>query len=213
MILTDEEAKATQEVAKATGKAIDAASGAGTMLVNGTVGRIAAATLGLIGGDWVQEQQQRNLARMQAKTARLLDGIASDRLSTPSPSVVKPLLEAAADEGREELQDLWAALLCNSMLDGGRKVRRDYFEALRHMEPVDALILKLVHCQPEEGGLEGMMQFRNQELLKFGVPQNDALIAITKLDKLGCVTLHPGQFWPRFLAPFGIGLIDACTVA
>ena len=49
MILSDDGAKAAQEVAKATGKALDVASGAGTVLVNGTVGRIAVATLSLIG--------------------------------------------------------------------------------------------------------------------------------------------------------------------
>jgi hypothetical protein len=125
VILSDKEAKAAQEVAKVTGKAIDAAAGAGTVMVNGTVGRIAAATLRLVGGDWVEEQQKRNLARMQAKTARILDGIDEARLTAPSPSVVKPLLEAAADESREELQDLWAALLANAMVDGGKRVRRD----------------------------------------------------------------------------------------
>ena len=100
MILSDEEAKAAQEVTKATGKAIDVAAGAGTMLVNSTVAKIATATLGLIGGDWVQEAQVRNLARLKAKTARMLDGIDQARLSEPSPSVVRPLLEAAADESR-----------------------------------------------------------------------------------------------------------------
>src|SRR5271157_4986006 len=34
--------------------------------------------------------------------------------------------------------------LANAMLDGGRKVRRDYFETVRQMEPADALLLTIV---------------------------------------------------------------------
>jgi hypothetical protein len=217
MILTDEQAKAAQEVAKATGKALDVASGAGTVLVNGTVGKIASATLGLIGGDWVQEQRERNLAKMQAKTARILDGIAQDRLNAPSPSVVKPLLEAAADESREELQDLWAALLASAMVDGGRRVRRDYFDVVRQMEPADAQLLVII------GGLDPAItpdqraEAMNGEVAKRGLSKTDVEISIGKLRFLECVESRgSGSNNPavtHWLKPLGRGLLDACVVA
>jgi hypothetical protein len=209
MILSDEQAKAAQEVAKATGKALDVASGAGTVLINGTVGKIAAATLGIVGGDWVQEQQKRNLARLEAKTARILDGVDKDRLSAPSPSVVKPLLEAAADESREELQDLWAALLANAMLDGGKRTRRDYFDVLRQMEPTDALLFDIVCRQPSlRPNHNATLQFIADETKRLGITENDKWISVLKLRSLDCL----GSNWPGELTPRGIGLARACSL-
>src|SRR5207247_8456868 len=56
------------------------------------------------------------------------------------------LLEAAQGEPREEMQDLWARLLANAM-DPTRKdyVRPEFIEALKKLQPVDALVLSFFH--------------------------------------------------------------------
>lgn len=56
--------------------------------------------------------------------------------------IALPLFEAAADENREELQDLWARLLAAAM-DPARsgQVRREFIEAVKQPEPIDALVL------------------------------------------------------------------------
>ena len=64
---------------------------------------------------------------MANKIAHFLGVREPDGISEPSPSVVLQLLEAAMDESREQLQDLWARLLADSMVDGGSKVRHDFF--------------------------------------------------------------------------------------
>lgn len=65
-------------------------------------------------------------------------------MQEPSVSVVLPMLQTAADEAREELQDLWAALLANAMQKKGASVRRVYFDLVRRFEPADAVLLSVV---------------------------------------------------------------------
>jgi hypothetical protein len=201
-----EEAGAIAEVAKTTGEIVRAAGGLGAYLA-GVFGSIPADTLGLLVGDWLAHKRRRHLTLLEANTARILESIASGRLSEPSPSVLIPLLQASVDEGRHELQALWAALLANAMVDGGKRVRRDYFEAVRQMEPVDARLLDLIRRFPPatEGG-------RNVALFdaieKAGIGQPDLPIGIQKLSKLECVVSKPGG---PVLMPFGKGLLEACS--
>ena len=232
VILSDEEAKAAQEVAKTTGKAIDTLRSAGSALIDSTVATIAVDALGFpLGGDWLHEMRKRNLARMQANTARILEGIATERLTEPSPSILIPLLQAAVDEGRPELQALWAALLANAMVDGGKRVRRDYFEAVRQMEPIDALVLHIISQRPNPNSDEKMaadadVQFIHQHRMQRGISPDDYAIARSKLVKLDCVferqpvpiparAVFAGppqpKEYPPSLTAFGRGLLAACT--
>jgi hypothetical protein len=81
---------------------------------------------------------------LQASTDKLLDGVASERRSEISGSAFLPLIEVCVDERRHELQALWAALLANAMVDGGRRVRQDFFDVVKRMEPQYALVLKFL---------------------------------------------------------------------
>jgi len=148
--------------AQAVVEIVKAAGGMGTYLGR-VVGSIPDNLLGLIAGDWLEHKRRRHLALLEANTARILEGIAEERLTEPSPSVVIPLLQAAVDEGRPELQALWAALLANAMLDGGRRVRRDYFDAVRQMEPSDALVLDLMGRNTRLSDSEFVLEFTGQK--------------------------------------------------
>lgn len=213
-MISDAQAHAVTAVANATGKAIDLVGGAGAWL-DRTVGSIPPNLFRVAGGDWLGEVAERNLARMRAKTAHILDGISRERISEPSPSVVLPLLTAAMDESREELQDLWAALLANALVDGGRRVRRDYFDAVRQMEPLDATVLDVVARRPNEGTgdserLRMDMVFIDQERQRLGASHDDFAIATGKLVKLDCLTPPGPTVRPHSLTPFGRGLLGAC---
>ena len=147
--MSDQRAQATAETAKTAGKAIELVRDAGSYLAK-TIGDIPPDLVGLA-GDWLHEVRRRNAGRLQAKTAAILDRIDRARWTEPSPSVVVPLLEAAADESSEELGDLWAALLANAMIDNGRLIRREFFALLKAMEPIDALMLDVASRTPSSG--------------------------------------------------------------
>lgn len=107
-----EEAKAVAAVAGATGKAIDAATDLGGF-AGKVLGTLPQDAVGLL-GDWVSHLRTRNAHRLQLKT----DEILSSRNAVIEPLslvVARPLLEAAQDESREELVELWARLLANAM--------------------------------------------------------------------------------------------------
>src|SRR6266567_4418792 len=70
----------------------------------------------------------------------------------PSPAnlaVALPILHAAADESREELQELYARLLAAAM-DPNRasQVRRSLVEFVRQLDPLDASVLQQLTTQP-----------------------------------------------------------------
>jgi hypothetical protein len=207
--MTDEaRAVAVAEVAKTTGEIVRAAGGVGAYLAK-VFGSIPEDVVGLGVGDWLNQNRQRHLAILEDNTARLLEGIAADpaeRLTEPSPNVLIALLRASVDEGRPELQAIWAALLANAILDGGRKVRRDYFAAVRQMEPADALALDIAHrCTlPDVDRVSWIVR----EFLSAGLAERDLYISMEKLRSLN-VASPLGSFT---LSQFGLGLVDACAV-
>ena len=122
---------------------MDAVAGVGHYAAE-VFGTVPHDLVGIAVGDRLRQRRTENAIRYQAKTVALLERVDPARISPPSPSVLIPWMTAAADEEREELRDLWAALLANAAVDGGKKVRREFFETLRQMEPFDALVLKLI---------------------------------------------------------------------
>jgi len=145
---TDEQCRAVAKVAEMGTETVKAATKAGGWVAS-IVQDVPKDLIGVMGGDWLHHARQRNLARLEANTAALLEKIAADRRTEPSPSVLVPLLTAAVDETRSELQDIWARLLANAMIDGGHKVRRDFFDTVKRMEPIDALLLRACYLAPK----------------------------------------------------------------
>lgn len=80
------------------------------------------------------------------------------RNATPEPaslSIGLPILKAAADESREELQDLWARLLAAAADPGrSRAFRLAFIEIVKKMDPLDAIFL-LAAAESESKSLTG----------------------------------------------------------
>jgi hypothetical protein len=102
--MPSEEAKAVSEVAKTTGKALEIVQGTGGWL-GSVLGRLPEDLIGLAGADWVHEKRRRTIAQMQAQTAEFIAVLAPDRLIEPSPSVVLPLLQSAANRPGQSCRD------------------------------------------------------------------------------------------------------------
>lgn len=103
--------------------------------------------------DWLRVRRAENTARMIQKAKERLS---ARHVETPEPatlSLTLPILVAAADESRDELQDLWARLLA-AAADPARAgdFRLAFIDAVKRMDPLDAAVLS---CMPARGGRIG----------------------------------------------------------
>ncbi len=137
-MMTDEEAKAVQEVANTAGKAIDA-----TERFSNFLERVFGKSMQDI-GEVVQFKTQywklQNAIKFAEKVDKLLEEKGSENLLYVNPRVGIPLIEAAANEDVDELQDLWAQLMASTVSGEGGLLtaQRSYIETVRQFEQTDA---------------------------------------------------------------------------
>jgi len=126
-----------------------------------------------------------------------------------SPSIADPLIEAAADEERAELKELWAQLLAAAM-DPKRKqfVRADIITTLKQFEPLDARVLQ---AASELKGTQLPPNARDNIAQKLSATSDEIEVSMTNLARLGC--LVPVDDWGAgpyvTVAPRGRMLIQA----
>src|SRR5260370_14015872 len=133
--ISDEQAKAIREALKAL-------QGLGSFLEK-TLGTVPQDVVGLRGGDWLKVGRAENLAGIIGKARERLKARGVEPTEPPSLSVVLPILVAAADESRDELQDIWAALLAATADPSRAKsFRIAFIEAAKKMDPMDAAVLQ-----------------------------------------------------------------------
>lgn len=144
--ISDEQAKAIQETAKLGSKGLETLEKGGAWLA-GIVGTLPHDFVGLAMGDWLAHTRIKRLADLQEETRAHLErrGV-KEPFADVSPSVAVPLIQAAVDETREELRDLWSRLLAAAM-DPDRKdrVRTSLFDKLKQLDPLDVAVLKVLH--------------------------------------------------------------------
>jgi len=146
--LGDEQAKAVREAAKATQEALKALQKVGGFLRE-VLGTVPEDLVGYLGGDWLKVRRAENIARIVEKARERLEARGAEA-EQPSISVAVPLLIAAANESRDELQDLWARLLAAAADRArARSFRNAFIEAAQKMEPLDAGVLLAVQRNGE----------------------------------------------------------------
>ena len=126
-----------------------------------------------------------------------------------------PLLEAAKDEGREELQGLWAALLAQAMVDGWHRVRRSLFTLTAALEPMDAAVLKVLADTPRPSGSPldddptAVRSWTEEQRLKISATKVQWRMTIETLVDLACITTVSSGI-PRFTT-LGQALMEAIS--
>lgn len=143
-----EESKAIQEIAKTTGKGIEAAEKLGAFLSKVTGEGIAH--LGNAFSDWARLYRYTNLLKLidkieQIHAQRKIQG----KTILVAPKYLVPLLEQASLEDDDLVADMWAGLIANST-DPGRhfELRKLYIDILSKLDPIDARILQFLSLQP-----------------------------------------------------------------
>ena len=121
-----------------------------------------------------------------------------------SPSLAIPLMRAAYDEGRPELQALWASLIADAM-DPARagRVRISFIDTLKRFDPLDALVLRARY--DDQGEMRPTARDRIAELLQQSLEEVE--ISVENLEALKCVVAAPNFF----VTSYGRALIRACS--
>ncbi len=197
----EEESKAVQEVAKAVGKGIDAAREAGGFISTYIAGPLEQG-MGIFEDrlKYVRwERQQRLIQRAQ----EFLQQSGLDKPTRAVPlNLALPIIQGAALEEDDELQDRWAALLVNAANANFAEIRRSYTSILEQLTVLDARILDVLYALPfEESQHEGVttLGLPNSARLvaadeqSFPLPQQNIVISLSNLARLGC--LRAGATW------------------
>ena len=94
-------------------------------------------------GDRVAEARKRNADAFARKTRKIIDQRNLEETAPLPEKLATPLLEEAQRESRDELQEIYAALLANAMDPAYKKdVRPEFVEIVKELEPTDIMLLK-----------------------------------------------------------------------
>jgi hypothetical protein len=140
------------------------------------------------------------------KTAEILRRRKAD-IEPVSPSVAVPLLEAAFEESRPELQEIWAELIAAAM-DASRssRVRYRFIETVRQLDPLDALLLRHVKGAPQNVEPSAIEYWAR--LLSRG--EGEIAVSMENLERLGCAKLNSLNHRWFYLTTFGNELLRVC---
>ena len=180
-------ARAIEESAKAVSNVVGAAEKGGSW-VSKVLGELPTDVVGFYFGDRLHHKRLLRLIELEAETEEHhrrwgRKGPKEDL----SPSLGIPLLEAASDETREGLKQLWSKLLAAAMHPERAKfVRASLIEAVKKMDPLDALILETLETHPrlEPNGEEGLAGMHS-------VSVEEVAVSIENLRRLGFLMQLP----------------------
>ncbi len=117
-----------------------------------------------------------------------------------------PILVAAADESRDELQDIWASLLAAAADPARAKAFRIAFiEAVKKMDPLDAAVLQ--SAQAFGGDITGKV--RNDLAKQLHASRDETDVSIANLEKLELV--RPTNPPNAVVSPFGREFLRAVS--
>jgi hypothetical protein len=171
-----------------------------------TFGTIPEDLVGLLAGDWLKAIRIRNLARIFDQTRKILRTRGIDVLEPASPCISVPIMISAADESRDELQDIWARLLAAAADPARAKSFRSAFiEAAKKMDPLDAAVLQAA----QSSGTPISGEFENACAAQLHVTRDEVSVSVANLQKLEMAfqinTIAKG------ITPFGREFL--CTVS
>jgi hypothetical protein len=188
----EESAKAAQEIAKTTGKAIDASRELG-----GFFSRVFGRSLEQLGG--MGEDSLTYLRRVrQLRLAKRFEEIRKE-LGFDGPidpvdfKLGLPLIEAASIEDDDSLQDLYARLLATATNpDSKARARRAFVSILQDFGPLEVLLLDRIYAAPSAMGTvvrTGGLRDRYAQDMDQSIapPSPEVELALWTLARAGCI--------------------------
>ena len=188
-------AKAIEETAKTTGKALDIVHDTGGYLGR-VFGDVPTDLVGVLGGAWLSECHIRIRDRFRRRTEQILRERNVQEFIELSPNLAAALIEGAQEEARDELMELWARLPANAMDPKLNSVRQSFIAAVKAMDPLDAVVLRIVYeracTRVERGGATSERTASTQELAgAIGRRMDEVGVSLTNLERLGLFEMLP----------------------
>jgi hypothetical protein len=186
--ITDEQAKLGQEVLKTL-------QGVGGFLKK-ILGTVPEDLVGLLGGDWLKLRRAENLRRIVERTNELIEARKATT-EEPSISIALPMLIEAANESRDELQEIWARLMAAAAdPERSKSFRAQFIDAAKQMDPLDGAVLATV--RKKGGAVSGQVQEMIATDLK--VRRDEVSVSMENLTRLKLMD-HPATQY--HISPFG----------
>jgi hypothetical protein len=188
--IDEETAKAIQ----AGGKAISDVAGLaekGGSWVSKVLGHLPGDVIGYYFGDGLHHKRLRRLVELEAETKAHHErwGCKGPKEDL-SPSLGIPLLEAASDETREHLRELWSKLVAAAMHPERSKfVRASIVAAVKQMDPFDVLILEAIYSN---GNAQWTPSGRDFLASRFQRSTDEVLVSFDNLERLGFIWFGSG---------------------
>jgi hypothetical protein len=132
-----------QDLDQTAGKALEVVHDTGGYL-RSVIGEVPADLVGVLGGAWLHERHIRLRDRLRRRTEQILLERDVQEAIELSPNMAASLI-GAQEESREELAELWARLLANAMDPNMNSVRQSFIDAVKRMDPLDAVVLRYIY--------------------------------------------------------------------
>lgn len=208
-IPSDEQSKAIQKLSEFGVTAVNAGSELARYLGR-ILGAIPDDTAGLLLGDPLHAVRTIVAAKLDKLVHKILKERNVTETNPVSPSLAIPLVRAAYDESRPELQDIWARLIAAAM-DANRasRVRLSFIETVKRFDPLDALVLQAL----AENFGELSPTSRDFLASRLAQPQDEIMLSANNLALCNCVKWRANVVDnPTFyISDYGRALIRACT--
>jgi len=164
-----------------------------------TFGTVHEDVVGLLRGDYLKVKRAENLARTIEKARKRLNERKVDTAHHPAPLTLGlPIMIAAADENRDELQDIWAALLAAAADPArSRGFRLKFIEIAKKLDSLDAAVLS------EMNRTGGRLEVGNRGSLaaNLHITPDEVHVSIANLITLG--PLEDANMMVTHVAPLG----------
>ena len=151
-----DENKAIEEVAKTTGKAIDASREVGGFIAKYINGPLEQA-MGIVEDRLAYSRWQRKL-RLMLRAEELLAALGLSAPTRPVPmKIAIPIMVEGSLEEDDMIQDIWAQLLVNAAdKDSGIEVRHMFLSILKDLTSQDVQVLNLIYAVTEKDASTGI---------------------------------------------------------
>lgn len=199
--MTEEEAKAAQEIAKAASQGINALEKTGGYLSKYIDGTLEQA-VGIVEDRLKYYRWERKIRLFDRANEFLKNrGITSPTAPVPL-KIALPILEAGSMEDDDDIQDIYAQILANAAdIKFELKIKRTYIDVLQNLSGIEINILKGIYSfNFEEIWNEGVWMTKfpllsldeppAQENLR---PPKDIEIALANMSRLGLI--NSGSTW------------------